>query len=98
MNAIFLQQFEGQIAAIETSRRTIVSVIEKWALRGVVVFFVAWMAILVGQWSARAVSAIGNERLASLSSMQLPDSPAASVNKHAHGNTVAAGSLAQSNP
>lgn len=74
------------------------SVIEKWALQGVVVFFVAWMAILVGQWSASVVSATGNERLASLSSTPLsPDSPVTSVNKHAHGNTVAAGSLAQSN-
>lgn len=47
------------------------SVIEKWALQGVVVFFFAWMASLVGQWSASVVSATGNERLASLNSVRL---------------------------
>ena len=81
-----------------SARRTIVSVIGKWALQGVVVFVFAWMATVAAQWSASVVRSTSSDRLAAFSSVRLStESIAASVGKKAQGNAVAVGALSESN-
>lgn len=74
------------------------SVIEKWALQGVVVFLFAWMATVAAQWSGSVVHTTSSDRLAALSSMRLTtESVATSVNKKARGETVVVGALSEGN-
>ena len=74
------------------------SVIEKWALQGVVVFLFAWMATAAAQWSGSVVHTTSSDRLAALSSMRLStESVATSVSKNAQGRAVAVGSLSEGN-
>jgi hypothetical protein len=81
-----------------SARRTIVSVIGKWALQGVVVFVFAWMATVAAQWSASVDRSTSSDRLAALSSVRLStESVVASVGKKAQGNAVAVGALSESN-
>jgi hypothetical protein len=69
--------------------RTIVSVIGKWALQGVVVFLFAWIATMAGQWSASVVRSTSSDRLAALGSVRLStESVAARVNKKAQGGAM----------
>jgi hypothetical protein len=75
-----------------------VSVIEKWALQGVVVFLFAWMATVAAQWSGSVVHTTSSDRLAVLSSMRLStESVATSVSKNAQGRAVVVGSLSEGN-
>lgn len=98
LNATFLQQFEVKLMPSNSARRTIVSVIEKWALQGVVVFLFAWMATVAAQWSGSVVHTTSSDRLAALSSMRLTtESVATSVNKKARGETVVVGALSEGN-
>lgn len=74
------------------------SVIEKWALQGVVVFLFAWMATVAAQWSGSVVHTTSSDRLAVLSSMRLStESVATSVSKNAQGGAVVVGSLSEGN-
>ena len=74
------------------------SVIEKWALQGVVVFLFAWMATVAAQWSGSVVHTTSSDRLAVLSSMRLStESVATSVSKSAQGRAVVVGSLSEGN-
>lgn len=74
------------------------SIIGKWALQGVVVFLFAWMATVVGQWSAHVNRSTSSDRLAELSSVRLStETVSASVSKKAQGNTVVVGALSESN-
>ncbi|HEX8588586.1 hypothetical protein [Pseudomonas sp.] len=74
------------------------SVIEKWALQGVVVFLFAWMATVAAQWSGSVVHTTSSDRLAVLSSMRLStESVATSVSKNAQGRAVVVGSLSEGN-
>lgn len=74
------------------------SVIEKWALQGVVVFLFAWMATVAAHWSGSVVHTTSSDRLATLSSMRLTtESVATSVNKHTQGGAVVVGSLSEGN-
>ncbi len=74
------------------------SVIEKWALQGVVVFLFAWMATVAAHWSGSVVHTTSSDRLATLSSMRLTtESVATSVNKKARGETVVVGALSEGN-
>ena len=98
MNATFLQQFEVKLMPSNSARRTIVSVIEKWALQGVVVFLFAWLATVAAQWSGSVVHTTSSDRLAALSSMRLTtESVATSVNKKTRGETVVVGALSEGN-
>jgi hypothetical protein len=75
-----------------------VSVIEKWALQGVVLFLFAWLATAAAQWSGSVVHTTSSDRLAALSSMRLTtESVATSVNKKARGETVVVGALSEGN-
>lgn len=74
------------------------SVIEKWALQGVVLFLFAWMATAAAHWSGSVVHTTGSDRLAALSSMRLTtESVATSVNNHTQGGAVVVGSLSEGN-
>lgn len=74
------------------------SVIGKWALQGVAVFVVAWMATVAAQWSASVVKSTSSDRLAALSSVRLStESMAASVGKKAKGDAVALGTVSEVN-
>jgi hypothetical protein len=98
LNATLLQQFEVKLMPSNSARRTTMSVIEKWALQGVVVFLFAWIATLAAQWSGSVTHTTSSDRLAALSSMRLStESVASSVNKTARGETVAVGGLSEGN-
>jgi hypothetical protein len=80
------------------ARRTIVSVIGKWALQGVVMFLFAWMATVAAQWSASVGHSTSSDRLAALTSARIHSgSLAGSVNKNTAGNVVAVGALSEGN-
>ena len=96
LNAIFLQQFESQIAAIEIEPgRVVMSIIGRWALQGVVLFLFAWMATVVAQWSAGVVRSTSSDRLAAFTSVRLStEAVTASGVKSTHGTSVGVGALA----
>lgn len=74
------------------------SVIEKWALQGLVVLLVAWIATYAAQWSSSIVSSTSSDRLAALSTVQMSSQTVAqSVNKKAQGDTVVVGALSEGN-
>jgi hypothetical protein len=98
LNAISLQQFDGQIRVDIQPGENIMSVIGKWALQAVVMFLFAWLATVVAQWSGGIVKTNSSDRLAALSSVRYStDAVAVSVNKKAQGSTIVVGSLGQGN-